>query len=204
MSTLLAACVDGVESEANAIAERWLGYGDGLFESIAICAGHMPLLDLHWQRLTLGCARLKLPMPDTALLQREAQQLARRFPNSALKIIVGASGEARGYARMPELRLRRALLVYPKPEAPAALAVQGLRVRLCETTLAVQPALAGIKHLNRLEQVLARSEWSDPEIHEGLMTNAAGEIICATSANVFCASTGSGEPRRLIAAAWRA
>uniref|UniRef100_A0A8W7Q075 Aminodeoxychorismate lyase n=1 Tax=Anopheles coluzzii TaxID=1518534 RepID=A0A8W7Q075_ANOCL len=51
--------------------------------------------------------------------------------------------------------------------------------------LACQPRLAGIKHLNRLENVLARSEWADPDIHEGLMLDTRGLLVEATMSNVY-------------------
>ena len=61
---------------------------------------------------------------------------------------------------------------------------------LCRIRLAAQPALAGIKHLNRLENVLARSEWSDPGIAEGLLCDADGNVICGTMSNVFLVTGG--------------
>lgn len=189
MSGFFAALVDGVEGMAGALAQRWLAYGDGLFESIAIKDGEMPLLPLHWARLQLGCTRLKLPAPDLSGLNSEAQSMAKRFPNAVLKVMLGAGGEARGYARH-NAPLKRALLVYPAPIEDQNLWQQGLAVCVCETTLAAQPLLAGLKHLNRLEQVMARAEWADPAIADGLMLNAPGLVVCATSANVFARING--------------
>jgi 4-amino-4-deoxychorismate lyase len=79
--------------------------------------------------------------------------------------------------------------------APPPQTREGLNLRWCETPLAIQPALAGIKHLNRLEQVLARSEWNEtdpnhPAIHEGLQCDTAGRVVCATSANLFVLRDG--------------
>ncbi len=184
MSGFFAALVDGVEGMAGALAQRWLAYGDGLFESIAVHDGHMPLLPLHFARLSESCVRLKLPAPDLTQLHLEATQLAKRFPNSVLKIIVGAGGGARGYARS-DAPLVRALLAYPAPIEDPALWQHGLAICLCETRLAHQPLLAGMKHLNRLEQVMARAEWADPTIADGLMLDAQSLLVCATSANVF-------------------
>lgn len=174
---------------AGALAQRWLAYGDGLFESIAVRDGRMPLLALHFARLTQSCARLKLPPPDLTLLGQEAEHMAERFPNSVLKIIVGAGGEARGYARA-DTPLKRALLAYPAPDEVATLWHNGLAICLCETKLASQPLLAGMKHLNRLEQVMARAEWADPNIADGLMCSMQGAVVCATSANIFARMAG--------------
>lgn len=190
MSGVHAALVDGREGMAGALAERWLAYGDGLFETLRAFAGKLPLWPAHLQRLMLGCERLQLPMPDASLLERELAQLLARFPNSVIKLIVGAGGLARGYAREPGSSLRRAMLVFPAPPQPAHLWRDGLRVCWCETRIAYQSRLAGIKHLNRLEQVLARAEWSDTTIAEGLMQGSRGEVLCATGANVFAVIDG--------------
>lgn len=189
MSGFFSALVDGVEGMAGALAQRWLAYGDGLFESIAILHGQMPLLPLHWARLQMGCTRLKLPVPDWPVLNAEAQNMAKRFPNAVLKVMLGAGGEARGYARS-DAPLKRALLVYPAPIEDQNLWQHGLAICICETTLAAQPLLAGLKHLNRLEQVMARAEWADPSIADGLMSNTSGLVVCATSANVFARING--------------
>ena len=197
MSGFFAALVNGTEGMAGAFAERWLAYGDGLFESIAIADAQMPLLPLHWARLQLGCARLKLPAPNLSVLNLEAQSMAKRFPNAVLKVMLGAGGEARGYART-DAPLKRALLVYPAPIEDQNLWQQGLAVCVCETRLAAQPLLAGLKHLNRLEQVMARAEWADPSIADGLMQNAEGLVVCATSANVFARIAGRWHTPEII------
>jgi 4-amino-4-deoxychorismate lyase len=109
-----------------------------------------------------------------------------------LKLIVTRGTGGRGYApdtaATPTWILSQHAL---PPETPD----DGIVVRWCETRLAVQPALAGIKHCNRLEQVLARAEWADAELHdrdalEGLMRSTAGDVVCATAANLFVLRDG--------------
>jgi 4-amino-4-deoxychorismate lyase len=75
-------------------------------------------------------------------------------------------------------------VVLSRHEAPTAPA-RGLNLRWAKTTMAMQPALAGIKHCNRLEQVLARAEWQDPDIDEALMCDGEDRVVGATSANLF-------------------
>jgi 4-amino-4-deoxychorismate lyase len=82
------------------------------------------------------------------------------------------------------------LLRYPQQLPTLTDAQEGLVVRLCDLTLARQPILAGIKHLNRLEYVLARAEWSEPEIAEGLLFDSQGELIEAVTSNVFIVKGG--------------
>jgi 4-amino-4-deoxychorismate lyase len=73
---------------------------------------------------------------------------------------------------------------------PALAAPEALTVRVCDTRLGVNPRLAGIKHLNRLEQVLARAEWEDGAMDEGLMLDDRGHVIAATQANLFARLEG--------------
>lgn len=166
--------------------DRGLHYGDGLFETIRFVGAHAPLWDWHMQRLALGCGRLGLPAVDAVALARRAQTLAVVHAQSVIKLICSAGSGPRGYARPQPLHPR--VLAFASAYAPAA--VRPLRVRWCQTRLALQPALAGIKHLNRLEQVLARSEWSDTAIDEGLMLDMQGQVIAATAANLFVRSEG--------------
>ena len=79
----------------------------------------------------------------------------------------------------------RVVASFPAPVPPPGCDEHGVRVRWCSTRLADQPALAGVKHLNRLENVLARNEWDDPAIAEGLMCDSSGHVVEATMSNVF-------------------
>jgi len=78
----------------------------------------------------------------------------------------------------------------PAPGYPDNYAGQGVRVHLCRVRLATQPALAGVKHLNRLENVLARAEWRDPAIAEGLMCDMTDAVIGGTMSNLFLLRNG--------------
>ena len=101
------------------------------------------------------------------------------------KIVVSAkSGGERGYRR-PDGKTLVRVGIYPAVPHPAETYAQGVRVRICATRLAIQPQLAGIKSLNRLEQILARAEWSQPDILEGLNLDTGGRLICGTMSNVF-------------------
>jgi 4-amino-4-deoxychorismate lyase len=96
----------------------------------------------------------------------------------------------RGYAPPPSPRVTRIVNAATAPAPYPDWYVHGIRVRFCDTRLAIQPALAGLKHLNRLEQVLARAEWSDIDIAEGLMLDIEGRVVCATAANLFAVIDG--------------
>jgi 4-amino-4-deoxychorismate lyase len=161
--------------------DRGLAYGDGVFETLLVHQGQPVWWHEHWQRLTHGVQVLGLPLPDQAQVRRECENLLAESPSAVLKIILTRGSGGRGYA-VPTEPL--ATVVVSSHPAPPPLR-EPVALRWCQTTLAIQPALAGIKHLNRLEQVLARAEWQDPAIHDGLMCDGEDRVISATSANLF-------------------
>jgi 4-amino-4-deoxychorismate lyase len=182
--------VDGRVSDAVSADDRGLGYGDGLFETIRFVNGRAPLWERHMQRLQLACPRLRLPVPDMRQLQREADMVTAGMAHAVVRITLTRGIGERGYA-MPALpRPTRIVAAFPMPAIDAGLYDRGVRLHLCETRLAEQPALAGLKHLNRLEQVLARAERSDPAIHEGLLRDSGDRVISAVSANLFAVIDG--------------
>ena len=183
--------VDG--QPANALAslkDRGLAYGDGLFETIAVKAGKPQLLDLHLQRLALGCTRLAI-VADQALIRSELLAYAQAMGEGVLKLILTRGDSLRGYSANPEAQPRRILQAGPAATYPQAHAEQGIQLFDCATRLAEQPLLAGLKHLNRLEQVIARSEWQDPAYAEGLMRDTSGRIIEGVFSNLFLVRDGA-------------
>jgi len=193
-----AALIDGRPGGEVSALERGLHYGDGLFETIACVAGSPRLLPLHLKRLLHGCRRLALNPPDPAQLADEITALARGSERAVLKLIVTrGTAHARGYAASGEERGTRILLRYPWPKEDERLTNEGVRVRLAELRLGENPALAGLKTLNRLEQVLARFEWSTPAIAESLMFSSGGDLISGTASNVFLVRGGELATPRL-------
>lgn len=167
--------------------DRGLAYGDGLFETALVHDGLVVWWPAHLARLSDGAARLRIPLPDVAWLTSQLAGFVARAPARAvLKLVLTRGVGGRGYAPPATVEPTLALSLHTAP----ARATEPLALRWCDTRLALQPALAGIKHLNRLEQVLARAEWSDPAIHEGLMLDADGQLGCATAANVFALHEG--------------
>jgi 4-amino-4-deoxychorismate lyase len=142
----------------------------------------------HWTRLGLDCGKLRLPLPDEATLLAEIRRVAPRDATVKATITRGAAG--RGYAIPPAATPTRIVAAYAPPDYPADFAALGVRVRRCHLALAQQPRLAGAKTLNRLENVLARSEWDDPAIAEGLLADGEGRVIEGTMSNLFVVAAG--------------
>lgn len=182
--------INGEDRAQISAQDRGLHYGDGVFETLAVSAGVPLLWQQHMQRLQAGCTRLAIPLPEIALLESEAQQVCAGTMQGVLKIIVTRGAGARGYRVTPPVHTTRVLSLHPWPTWPETFARHGVRLRVCNTRLGINPALAGIKHLNRLEQVLAHNEWSDADIPEGLMLDASGHVISGTMSNVFMVRDG--------------
>jgi 4-amino-4-deoxychorismate lyase len=180
--------INGVASDSLPVADRGLSYGDGLFETIAIRAGQCRFLDAHLDRLAEGCDRLGIPVPDRQQISAELDRLATGTEHASAKIIITRGVGPRGYRSPTPCQPTR--IVGQQTTSPVPGAARGVRVRYCETPISRNPALAGIKTLNRLEQVLARSEWNDNNIAEGLMLNDRGEVVCGTMSNLFYTHAG--------------
>lgn len=167
--------------------DRGLAYGDGLFETMRVHRGGVPWWDAHRERLERGAARLGLSLPDDARLREEANALVAEAEAAVLKVLVTRGGGGRGYAP-PDAPVPTWLL--SRHEVPATPR-HGLHLHWCDTRLAAQPALAGLKHCNRLEQVLARQECTAAGADDGLMRDGTGRVVCATSANLFVLRAGA-------------
>jgi 4-amino-4-deoxychorismate lyase len=183
--------INGESKRQLDVSDRSFQYGDGLFETIAVKNGLAVFLDRHLQRLNTGCQRLCIPFPRSDLLNLEISELIQQWVRSTgstqavLKIIVTRGSGGRGYRQPDTLQPTRIVSLYPYPDYPQSYAERGITVRFCSTRLGLNPSLAGLKHLNRLEQVMARSEWSDPSIQEGLMLDVNDHVIEGTMTNLF-------------------
>jgi 4-amino-4-deoxychorismate lyase len=182
--------VNGEYNDHIPVSDRGLHYGDGLFETLAVVKGVPRLWDRHMSRLSRGEAILGLPATDKQLLRDEADRLCHGASQGVLKLILTRGSGGRGYRPPVHPAPRRLLSLHPWPEYPAHWYRQGMRLRLCETRCSCQPRLAGVKHLNRLDQVLARNEWQDPEIAEGVMCDEQGRVVCVTQGNLFLLTEG--------------
>jgi 4-amino-4-deoxychorismate lyase len=176
--------------------DRGLHYGDGLFETMVGRGGRVRFMALHRARLARGLARLQIELDEEATW-REAGDVAARHAGALLKLLV-TRGDAtdRGYAPSGNEKARRVLLVYPPPDVLASQASEAGAVAL-STRLGENPLLAGLKHANRLEQILARIELATTGAFEGLMANSSGLLVSGTLSNVFLRLDGKWLTPRL-------
>ncbi len=183
--------VNGEERESVPITDRGFQYGDGVFETLGVLHGQPLLWDAHLQRLVSGCRSLgfRNPPPVQALTE-EAYRLAAPLDRAVLKIIITRGGGPRGYRAAGDLVPTRVVSVDEWPGEHIEKRRRGARIRMCRTLLASQPRLAGLKHLNRLEQILARAEWGQ-DWDEGLMCGERGTVVEATASNLFAVIDGA-------------
>ncbi len=199
---MLKALIDGAIADCVTIDDRGLQYGHGVFETLAVVGGTPLLWAAHYRRLQEACARLGFGAPSEALLQEDIQRLGIDAERAVLKIIVTAGSGGRGYRAPPVLAPRRIVSLWPWPTHAARHAEDGIALYLCKTPAWSHPILAGIKHLNCLDRVLARAEWGD-DYAEGLMCDAHGELVSGTMSNVFLVRAGQLQTPVLVAAGVR-
>ncbi len=164
-------------------------FGDGLFETMAVKDGVVSSVYLHAKRLKKGLVRLKINLPSDdihGLLVDYINQMTKKSgrQSGVLKVIVSRGSSARGYSFDKQAK-PRVTAFFSEYQSPASnLYKKGIVVSVCQTQCAIQSQLAGLKHLNRLENVLAKAELQDGEF-EGLMMNHLGFVIEGTMSNVF-------------------
>jgi 4-amino-4-deoxychorismate lyase len=162
--------------------DRGLQYGDGLFETMRVRQRRVRLLDYHLERLLEGCRRLQIAAPDGAHLRRELERMASGRKEGILKLILTRGSGPRGYRVSGHEHTTRIATLHALPKGISAAAA---RVRLCRTPMSANAHLAGLKTLNRLDSVLARAEWRNARVWEGLMSDPDGNWVCGTMSNLF-------------------
>lgn len=178
--------VNGTFGATLAVSDRGFSFGDSVFETFRIERGRVQLRELHESRMRDGLDRLGIDCAQ-ALIDEQLQQgldwlAARSIDSVSARLTVSRGPADRGYrsAAGPAT-----VALQFNEVIPWRTALPPLRLVVCETQLGSQPLLAGIKHGNRLEQVLAALEVERRQADEGLMCNNRGELVCAVSANLF-------------------
>ena len=179
--------VNGTPATEVSVFDRALQFGEGVFETIACLNGRPRFLPLHLERLEYGCERLGIQPPVQEEIAAEIRGLVSGVERSIVKLLVtGGEAVARGYARSGSERATRITIRYPWPHEDAARLHDGVMTRTLSMRLGENPRLAGLKHCNRLEQVLARAEIAnDPHLAEGILFSSSGNLVSGTMTNVF-------------------
>ena len=177
--------INGEQGGSIHVMDRAVMYGDGVFRTMRMVRGQVPCWPQQYLKLQADCQALDILCPARNTLELELRQLAQETPDCAVKIIVSRGEGGRGYMAPTSASPNRVVLSAPLPEYPSHYWQQGVPLHVCDIRLSHQPRLAGIKHLNRLENVLARMEWTDANIPEGLLLDAEGWVVEGTMSNIF-------------------
>lgn len=169
--------------------DRALVYGDGLFETIAVFDGAPPLWCYHKSRLSVSLNRLGIPA-DIAVIEETVLSIAAQAGSGLLRLFVTRGGGQRGYDPRTARSCTMTVELFPLPSYPDAIVKSGISLHLCKHVLPRNPALAGLKHTNRLDHVLASAEWDRQWEREGLLLDDTGAVIEGTISNVFIVRSG--------------
>lgn len=167
------------------IHDRGFMYGDGVFRTVRVAGGRPLWWPAQLAKLRRDAQALGIPCPEDAVWTDDVSRLLDGRETGVLRLVLTRGEGPRGYRPPDGIPANRVASLAAFPAWMEDVARQGARMRLCGLRLAIQPRLAGIKHLNRLENVLARGEWDDPDVHEGLLLDADGRVIGGVSSNLF-------------------
>ncbi|MBA3695638.1 MAG: aminodeoxychorismate lyase [Methylotenera sp.] len=177
--------INGSFNQAISPFDRGFAYGDGVFRTLKMINGQPQHWPQHYQKLVADCAAISIVCPSADLLISDLAQLFKPVETAVAKIIITRGEGERGYAAPAVTMPLRAVIKSNLPQYPETNYTNGVELLICETRLNAQPKLAGIKHLNRLENVLARMEWNNEAIFDGLMLDAKDNVIECTMGNIF-------------------
>jgi 4-amino-4-deoxychorismate lyase len=178
--------VDGKLSASVPADDRGFLYGDGVFRTLRMVAGKPRWWLEQIAKLSEDASRIGLAAPDPAVWCADLEHIPTQLSDGVLKLILTRGSGPRGYLPHIAQAVRRLMVYEATPATPnSGQRISDLCVRICSLRLGWQPRLAGIKHLNRLENVLARSEWSASDIHEGLLLDHAERVISGVMSNLF-------------------
>ncbi|PKI16115.1 aminodeoxychorismate lyase [Colwellia sp. 12G3] len=179
--------VNGKQQSNIAITDRGLAYGDGIFTTAKIVNGKVVLLAKHLDRLVHGCLHLKIKAPCRNNLIEQLASVAKGYPLAVLKVMITAGSGGRGYSRegLRDNATNVIIMISSFPDHYQALVQRGINLGDSKQQIAISSMLGGIKHLNRLEQVLLRAELDDRVEDDLVVTNCQGNVIEATSSNLF-------------------
>ncbi|MBQ0724855.1 MAG: aminodeoxychorismate lyase [Cycloclasticus sp.] len=182
--------INGRASDCLDVRDRGFHYGDGLFETIGVESSTPIFLHEHLNRLQWGFDVLGFPPLDRSLIQAEAQQLIGDRDHGVLKLILSRGVADRGLLPPEDPKITR-MISFNSTSQPLEHRLLSLDLVTCETRLSHQPVLAGIKHLNQLERILARREFAELSKTEGLMFDLDDIAIEGTMSNLFIVKNGT-------------
>lgn len=177
--------INGTEQASLAANDRATQFGDGCFTTARIIDGQIQFAAAHQQRLRQGCERLAIPFADWSALEQEMTMLAKKHDDGVIKAVITRGVGGRGYSPANCSAPTRIVSFAQRPAHYARWQQEGVSLALSEIRLGRNPALAGIKHLNRLEQVLIRLGLEQTDADDALVLDSDGWITECSAGNLF-------------------
>ena len=177
--------INGKPLAGLSVLDRGLAYGDGVFRTFLVKNGVPHHWELQFQKLSQDCQTLGITCPEKDDLISDIQTVFNDGKDAVAKIIVTRGESSRGYAVPSDIQANRIVIKSAMPIYPLSNQTQGVKLHLCELKLGLQAKSAGVKHLNRLENVLARLEWNDASIADGMILDINENVIECTMSNIF-------------------
>lgn len=190
MAIMVLSFVDGQIANSLALDDRGLAYGDGCFTTALVIDGKVQMLEQHISRLVNQTQRLGLPPFDEIALRETIATISAGVVKAIVKVIITCGSGGRGYSRIGVVHARFIVSLHDYPNFYQQWQKQGISVGISKQQLGINPMLAGLKHLNRLEQVLLRAELDKRTEDDLLVTDINGCVIECCSANVFWLHAG--------------
>jgi len=182
---MLYCSINGEKTSQLPVNDRGFSYGDGLFTTAKIVNGKVEMLALHLKRLVDGCHHLNIEFKQANQLKDELMQVALSFSTAVIKVVITAGKGGRGYSRTGTGEPTVVISVSAFPEHYQHWQKLGINLGISSLKLGINPMLAGIKHLNRLEQVFIRQELDQKVEDDILVSNINGDIVETSCANIF-------------------
>ncbi len=180
--------INGAPRSQVSVRDRGFLYGDGAFETLAIQDGHLVLLTPHLERLQKACILLRIPFDKSLLLSDIKVLLRSNISDGVCKIILTRGEGGRGYAADVEAVPTRIVQYFPA--SPNVASGHGITVGVSQHRLGLSAAFAGLKHLNRLDQVMASFDLS-PETFEAICLDQQDRVIEGTRSNILAVIDGA-------------
>ena len=177
--------INGVEQDVLAANDRAIQFGDGCFTTSQIIDGQIAFFNAHLGRLQDTCEKLLIPFSEWETLAAEMQELAKPHREGVLKVVITRGSGGRGYSASGCIQPTRMMSVSSFPAHYARWREEGITLALSPIRLGRNPSLAGLKHLNRLEQVLIRTHLEQTDADEALVLDSDGWLTECCAANLF-------------------
>jgi len=177
--------VNGLPSDSISSQDRGFNYGDGVFRTLLVRQGRPHSWDRHYLKLQQDCFALRLECPTSDTLLNDLSVLSANSSDGVAKIVVTRGCGHRGYAIPETTTPLRVVTLNPIPVYEDHHYTVGIKLHRCRLKLGHQSKLAGIKHLNRLENVLAATECAEAGLPEGLLEDEDGYLVSGTRSNLF-------------------